>query len=115
MFQTQRCGGGDGGDAKSPGVETLGDGKEKAGTYGHNVEYQCTSQETDANALAKAIDSKMQLCPRMGNRRIPTGLQTPRYNQDQQKNGLDLELVHALATRACLTGRLSLVWRGQSY
>lgn len=79
MFQAQRCGGG---EVKPPAVETLGNGKAKAGTNGHSVEYQCTSQETDANALAKAIDPKMQLCPRMGNRRIPPRLQTPRYHMD---------------------------------
>jgi aspartate/methionine/tyrosine aminotransferase len=34
---------------------------------------KCTSQEMDANALAEAIDPKMQLCPRMGNPENPTG------------------------------------------
>lgn len=52
---------------QSPAVETLEDSKEKAGMYGHSVGYQCTSQEMDANALAKAIHPKMQLCPRMVN------------------------------------------------
>lgn len=71
MFQTQQCGGGDSKPRpkapRSRRVETLENSKEKAGMYGHSVGYKCTSQEMDANALAKAIDPKMQLCLRMGN------------------------------------------------
>lgn len=67
MFQAQLCGGG--GD---PAVEALEDSKERAGRDGHRIEHRCTSQEMDANALAKAINPEMELCQRMGNPENPT-------------------------------------------
>lgn len=53
-------------------VETLPDSKERAGRDGHSDEHLCTSQEMDANALAKAINPEMELCQRMGNPENPT-------------------------------------------
>lgn len=72
MFQTQQCGGGGGGDPQALRSRPLETARRERG-YEHSVEHRiCASQEKDANALAKAIDPKMQLCPRMGNPENPT-------------------------------------------
>lgn len=71
MFQTQQCGGGGGGDPKALGSRPLKTQGE-SGDMDTASNIACASQEIDANALAKAINPKMQLCLRMGNPENPT-------------------------------------------
>jgi hypothetical protein len=83
----------------------------KVGMHGHSIGYQCTSQEMDANALAKAMNPKMQLCLRW-----ETGESYPGFNA-KVSSGMPKEWSR-LCAGACTcydTTRMSLAYEAKNY